>query len=177
MIKNTFTMNKAMLAEYMKKGPLARPRLLAYVFYALALLNVGFVVVTKTGLYESTLSAKGLSLFLSLGLAFTLLGIVNLLMHKISAAVVIRRVGKINGGMPDVVTAFGDLIVQEEGSSRLDYKYEDITHVVWGKKGIYLLMSRYFGLMLGKEGFEGTTPDAFLDFIRDKCPAAIVKGK
>jgi hypothetical protein len=118
---------------------------------------------------------KRVIILLIAGISLIFIALLEFMYPKLTAKSVLRKIKKRNGGeIPKTQLRFKDKIYQFEGNMRqpvLSYRYDDITEIVETEEYYYLLISKYVGIIVDKNGFIKGEEAEFMDFINKKVRA------
>lgn len=165
-----YTNDRRILASFYKATVCRTYRMIGIVILIVGILQMAGIICGLTGIVRLNMAAKTTVIITAMGIAELAIGILLCSYHRIMAGIAMKQGQKMHGGpMPETRIVMGEQIVMTEGRTETVYDYSSVTTVRETDRMYCLMMGKYAGIVLPKDGFVTGDREEFASWIKEKC--------
>lgn len=165
-----YTNNKRILAQFYKMTVCKPYRMIGILILIVGIMQMCGITAGVVGIVHLDFKNSTLVILIAMGAAELAIGILLCVYHIIMGRMAMKNGMRMhNGVMPETVVKFEDSIVMTEGKTETSYNYSKISLVRESNDMFCLMLGKYAGIVLPKDGFVKGEVQEFPKWIKDKC--------
>lgn len=171
--ENRYVETKPIVTEFHKYCVSGKKRKLGLISLLVGMLIIVIMMLVQVGAISITQRYQ--VVLWEASIVFVFLGLVLSIYYRITASIAFRQDSKsMEGEIPEAIVQFTneDVIISELGKVK-NFHYRELGELVETKNLYAMMINKYAGIVVTKDGFTEGDPEDFKDFIESKYNDAL----